>query len=276
MYLKLDDIRLPGAYEETTSATSRSTGRELRRGEIRTVKLNPATHALLEAKLTEAQAGGSPIELFVDEELIRCKPLSRSASSDGEGRWWAHTIQVEEVEVLKVESVEMLGLKLQPYLYKEEEHAKGLAIDLHVEADPQVSREILDALRGWHQADRARIGTDLPRDYFAVVRRGISDQPLMMRFSQCLWASQGKAIKYRLALVERTFDEAASIDWPLLTEHSNLLKTTGYEVALVETILDELIRKKILSRAEVTLLKGRAQRQAWDRQWELSRVNEID
>lgn len=140
-----------------------------------------------------------------------------------------------ETEELKLESLELGDVVLKPYKFEEEVQNGLLRIEARVEINPS-TREKLSELA----------------QYFPVVRRGISDEPLSMRFGQPLWsATSSENTKHRYVLVEERYDATAHQGF-LEPQFGNIRDSLVIAKAQLAKLLEVLEAKGALSTEEIT------------------------
>jgi hypothetical protein len=192
MHIVLGEAEVALTVKSSEVDTSRHTGRDLRRLEVELVLKSEAAEEEFRAALKAA--GEVPVGLVAD-------------SDDADGQWivversssyregipiYHHALELTEWEEIKASALELAGLSLEPYAYSESFGGEALIVTARVIID----RDQQDALFS-HEGDR----------YFQVVRRGLSDEPRLMRMGRCLWSREQETIKQELVLVDRAYDD---------------------------------------------------------------------
>ena len=176
---------------------------------------------------------------------------------------YSHTLELEEMEVLKLETLKIGDLKLQPYVYSEKFVDKYLIID---PASVMVTRDVAAQLEGMILKDA----------YYPVVRTGINPEPREMRFGKVLWSEQENNIKFKLILVEKGYDEL--VKFPALNEPelSNLMQIVAENSEKLKELLTVLNRKGVLDSKDVEVINSKSKANAWKTRRLFTGVNDID
>jgi len=192
MHIVLGETNLALIVKSSEVDISRHTGRDLRRLEVELVVKSEEVEEQLRAALEVASE--VPVCLVAD-------------SGDADGLWmvgersssyrdgvpiYHHVLELTEWEEIKASALELAGLSLEPYAYSESFDGEALIVTARVIID----RDQQDALFS-HEGGR----------YFPVVRRGLSEEPRLMRMGSCLWSREQQTIKQELVLVDRAYDE---------------------------------------------------------------------
>ncbi|MBO1332462.1 hypothetical protein [Streptomyces sp. VRA16 Mangrove soil] len=191
--MKTLDIQLLGAPRALAAAplrpdTSPHTGRALRRFALE-LHVPDERHEELEAELHAAATPEGP-HLPGSQGNWRVLDGWSTVSTGHRREIRIYRIQVEEVEVLDPSAVEIDGLPLRPRGYRE-----------HVEAGTLTVTLVAD-VRDEDDAQRLEESLAHPDAFHDVVRRGISDTPLRMRFGRCVWQrAQDGTRRHHLELI---------------------------------------------------------------------------
>lgn len=151
--------------------------------------------------------------------------------------------KIEEVEELKITKLIVNGLEFEPSLYNEEiEETNGNA--LIITAVIEINVEMWENIKS------------IPsKDFFSVIRRGISDKEKEMRWGRILWSKQEDTIRCRMVLVEKIYDEYNTFigfsEPELSNIERNLLKTSEK----VDRLLYLLVDKGIITNEEQEMIK---------------------
>jgi hypothetical protein len=176
-----------------------------------------------------------------------------------------HTMELEETEVLELESLEIGGLKLKPYVYAEKFEDKYLVID---HANVKVTGTAQTELNRMVEA----------KGYFPVARIGIDAKPREMRFGQVLWSEHEGETKFRLVLVEKGYDEYKGFSGHVLHEpmFSNMKSMVSMNSELIKELIAALKEKRILTAQEAAEIKSKSQKKIWDTYRMFTRVDDVD
>lgn len=93
---------------------------------------------------------------------------------------YTYTLELEQIENLKIEHLVIAGIKLSPYKYSEE-YDDGIIINTCVRISNEENEQLKNA-----------IGKNI---YFEVIREGISQESKMMRFGKTIWSEDGEFTK---------------------------------------------------------------------------------
>lgn len=182
-----------------------------------------------------------------------------------------HTFQLRESEILEPTTLEFGGFSLQPRRYSEmaDGDDRHLAIRVRVDLDAAIS-ERLEEFYG------ASVWTDQADDYFELVRRGIDDSPLRVRFGRCLWEPVESGRAYILNFFSEREEVDASFRGFSEPELGNTKRLAVATSEMLEALLEELGASGVLEEAALARVRGRAA-DAFQRRWrEFDRVRAID
>lgn len=139
-----------------------------------------------------------------------------SALSGTDGRWRVEThshsytqgssthsfsVEFEELEdPPQAEALSFLDLDLTPLSYQEEVDSDGcLLISAIVEPFTNIETELEERVVNYQSGGEPR--------YFDLLRSGVSDSPLSVRFGRCLWERSSDGRRHLLRFVSRSGDE---------------------------------------------------------------------
>lgn len=230
---------------ELPTVTSVVTGRPLRRFALE-LHVPDERHQELDDELHAAESPeGKPLQ-GADTDWIVLDGWT-TTSTGRRPEIYIYRMEVEEAEVLRASAVEIGGLSLLPIRYKERATAGKSTVTLVSEvAGEDIER--LEALLG------------KPASFHDVVRRGISDTPLRMRFGRCVWQRSADGTqRHHLELLS---DEGTSAPAPSsLALMDRIDRTAERAVAHSETLtalLEELRLRGVLSESAVRTLGAAA------------------
>src|SRR5487761_735915 len=109
--MKIDGVEVTGSFQETGTANSPHSGRQLVIGQIQFVVRDPDQQEHIAASLSRRSA----IDAVEGDRSLRFRILSSQYSSAGEGPPWKHTIEVEEAENLSPTEIVLDHLPLRPH-----------------------------------------------------------------------------------------------------------------------------------------------------------------
>lgn len=138
-------------------------------------------------------------EIFISDELLNlhnCKFCAKinSSSKCSTTTYTRYSIAFEECSNKKITGIELEQQRLEAYEISQHVDKNAIVI----EGNFIVNQEQFEMI------NRLRYGD---ADYFPVVRLGIDDAPLQMRFGRNLWSANQDIIKMSLVLVEEEYDQ---------------------------------------------------------------------
>lgn len=235
-------LALPGdplifSFAEEEPVASLYTGKPLRRLEFSLGARGTAAHEQLNAALTAAVNESVPV---ADRAGGKWEVTSYYSYPEGNLGMFTHEIKLTEREDLKVERVEFDGLSLTPERWELTPHGDTYMVQLLVSLDPAEHDQFEQA----QERHRGAGGTGI---YFPVRLAGIQDDPISMRFGQCLWQplDAGRA-RHKIVLVPEQGDSQGPGFQQLM--EPGMLRVTQ-RAAITKIRLDRLVQE--LERAGV-------------------------
>ena len=135
---------------------------------------------------------------ILDENLhldnCRFKARRKGYSSSNNLDFRIYFIEFEECCSKTITNLEIEGMYLEAYNISQEISNKAIVIN----AKAVVTKEQFEEI------NQLKCGNE---KYFSVIRTGIDDIPLRMRFGRNLWSEKEGIIKLRLVLVEEEYDK---------------------------------------------------------------------
>lgn len=185
---------------ESEGKTSRHSGRVLREVEI----AFRCSDALSEQVTDELNAAREESAALEAEDGTRWVVGSHS-HSNVDGRAWRFTVALGEVEEVRAERLEFLGLALAPSHYDERDASRDGVLVIVAEVAP--SAEDSRALER-HIIEQRLRNEGETNHYFDLRRVGVQDEPLQVRFGRCLWQEgDGRARRHLLVFVAAEGDD---------------------------------------------------------------------
>jgi hypothetical protein len=162
---------------------------------------------------------------------------------------YTETFELIEKEVINVTSLVIDDVEFIPYKYTEEFDNDALIITAKLQLDQEQEKRLLELVKR-------------DRKYFKVIRKGLNDEPLSMRFGwfdRFRWSLLEGYIKQQLVLVEEKYDSAPQKSSGFMEpEFTNILEQLAFSRSLINELADILIVKQLLSQEEFSQLKDRA------------------
>jgi hypothetical protein len=175
---------------------------------------------------------------------------------------YTHTLELIEVENLVTKTIIIGPLTIHPYHYFEDYSGDLLTIKLKVELT---------------EAEYIQISKmQLVKEDYAVIRKGINENPLPMHFGLCYWSQNNEIYKYSILLVEAKDEDepnelASTFKW---------LWTVRDEVADLSVRFDSLLSllkdKNIININELSLINQSNDDKANELTMNFYKVNNID
>lgn len=258
--LQLGDGRtFPAAIRRRASDRSPHTGRELQELHGWVTTADQDTHRWLSVAL---RGLGDGVVRSLDAVGEPAGRWQLSWNSYGEtGGVHTYGLILREAEDLALEVLQIDGMELHPYEYREEFLEEGLTIWAKVV--------------GTH-ADVTRINRLIrTRLTFPVVRRGIQNTPREMRLGVAEWSEYEDRIKYRLVLVDHEIGENMRAELGRIQE-ANSRSALGYYANLVERLSELLVERGAIARTELDAIREAARAQPGISRHEVWHVTDVD
>jgi len=176
------------------------------------------------------------------------------------------SVDLEEIEKLKIASLIISGKEFYPYEYSENFDDGFLMIFAKVKlSSDQIKKMLIEKIK---KDDK----------YFPVIRKGINDKEKLMRFGTVFWSKNNDDYKYDIVLVEKKCDEIGMFKdkdnfW---IKNSNLEHLVAYNNNYLDELIKLLINKKILSEKEVEIIKNKSKEKELEKVIDLYKVDDID
>lgn len=119
-------------------------------------------------------------------------------------------------------------------------------------------------------------------EYFEVIRKGIDDNPLKMRFGKIIWSEHENFFKVEVTLVEESYDrEENSNSEPFLRdlfqpEMNNIIKMLAYQQSFNKYLVELLQIKGLLIEEEISRIKDKSEQEVNRTLAMLYKINDID
>lgn len=157
-----------------------------------------------------------------------------------------YIFEIEEVEELNIICLKLNNLNIEPYNYYEEiDASKGDS--LIIKARTEINFDSWEKIQEIYNQN----------EYFSVVREGISDEKMNMRFERVIWSKEQNSIKCALLLYENVYDEF-KIHSPIKPEIESLKKYLIKNENIIEFLIELLYEKDLLTNEDMEniLLQG--------------------
>ncbi|MFJ8351489.1 hypothetical protein ACIQ9J_35080 [Streptomyces sp. NPDC094153] len=174
---------------------------------------------------------------------------SYSYTDNAQSLVYIHRLELQEVEELQASTVEVAGLTLVPIQYNEDIDEEALLVFLIADVSGEEGERLEELIVT--QEDQ----------YVDVVRRGVSETPVRMRFGRCLWQQgEGDTRRHNLTLVA---DEGqpdrplglAAINQPQL---GRAIEKTIANAKALDLLVEQLRSQGVLTEEVATNIKAAA------------------
>jgi hypothetical protein len=233
---------------ELPPVTSPHTGRSLRRVALE-LRVPSNRREELDAEL-EAASGddGRPLQGPDAKWFVSGNRVSYGVGAQPEV--YTYQLELQEAEDLTASAVEIRGLVLVPTAYRESVADNGNLVATFVtEVTGDEVRQLEELIVAGNQ-------------YFDVIRRGITDAPMRMRFGRCLWQEdEAGPRRHNLSLVADEDKPPIKPDGFSLLNEPQLTRTTEAAVAnarALGVLLEELQNQGALSEEAVARVRSAA------------------
>lgn len=218
-----------------------------------------------EKVIEECKCGGI-FEIDENEQAIRnykvhIKSSSYSGHNTDENTVYNYYVSFEEVDELLIESLNIGTLNIKPYKY-EEEYDEAIIISASV----KLSKEEMVELKKIQDGER----------YFDVVRVGINNEAVKMRFGQNIWSEHDEYFKVNLVLVESCYDTKETGHGLNEPEMSNIKRKLIHLNNFNNELVELLLIKEIITKDEVESIKKKADEKFKDGYRDLYKVEDVD
>lgn len=167
---------------------------------------------------------------------------------------------LSEVEELNLEGLQIGDVMVNPYRYSDEFSDNALVCNFCFDTDAQTRKYL----------------RSLPK-YFPVVRKGISDEPRLMRFGHVVWATDDEqTYRFRVTLVEESYDKSGGGNGLLQPEFGNALEMLAEVTVRFSRLLDMLESKGVLAAGDRANIQEIMEEDWKERRTEFSRVKDFD
>lgn len=265
IYLDFEGREIAVSLKNESRVHSRHTGTELRHIEVSLAVNNQQEHEKITDIIRSARENGIQSTdgqgRVLDKWIVKNNSYSYTGGST-DSRYF-HSIELEEMENLNVDSLVLGKLELQPYSYEEKFNGDALIIQAKVLLSKIQYANLKELMLG--------------ELYFPVIRHGLSEEPCEMRFGQTLWSKHKDGIKHELHLIDRIYDETNPRFRGLFNpEMSNMQKIIAGNTEIIEELIARMAHKGLLEVKELDDIRAKASERIWDREREFYRLEDID
>lgn len=248
MILKLGDKKIDVKEEYVNSVVSKSTGNEL----------NTYRFKIKVSGKEKFEDFKSRMHVYQEKFIFQIDENDKILARYNIGTWsyryynefdsddanYLCDVEIIQGEELKTDIIIIEGIKNEVLKYKEEfdKHNKAIIIKAVIKNTEEQREKIKEAIG--------------EKEYFKVVRPGINDDELEMRFGKTIWSKHGNYIKRNIILVERIYDDNDKIRKPLFwPELRNMMEMLAKNITYIENLEKILQDNNILDSSEIEKLK---------------------
>jgi hypothetical protein len=255
MILILAGYEIDFEVTESDSIISRQTGRELEHLHVN------ATIEGEEANEKVADYLNAPKEEGIDSKdgqiTKRWKVIRNSYSYRDNKEWVNYSLELEEMEEIKLDKLILDDLELTPYQYSED---IGSNDSLSAEGRVFLSEEQFDRVKELIEKD------------ITVIRKGINETPKQMYLLPAGWSKDEKGIKFQFRLNESK-DEKELSPFRTIWRAVNLIIKQDQ---IIEQLANLLIQKDIIKKEEFESIKAGIPERNWNIELDLYKETNLD
>lgn len=190
------------------------------------------------------------------------KVANHSYSYSDRSVLYHHSLEIEEVEMLNVSSLEIDELTLEPYFYQESFLDEELAIELRTNLNKEQHTLLKQIFK--------------ERDEVTVIRRGISDTPVQMIVLIGYWSTEDdNNIKHELRLTQKT-DSQKRNPFSALRWLRPMSDQVAEDQAAIGALIRVLERKNILTTEEAEEIRTEATTRSWENRYNFFKVDDLE
>ena len=152
--------------------------------------------------------------------------------------YYSFEIELKEKESLNIKELIIESKKYIPYAYKERFDDGALIIEAKVELNKEETKTLKNSTKD--------------KNYFSVIRKGINDDKISMRFGLCFWSESKGTIKHSLYLIQDIYDEKQEKSKnPFVIFEYNTANISYKIIKKLEETVNLLVDKSIINRDEL-------------------------
>lgn len=257
MILEFDNKKIEVREEYIKTTVSKSSGRELNNYRFKIKVVGKEKFENFKRQMNKYK------EKFINQIDSSGKVLAKFNIGNWSYRYYnefdseeiSYLCEVEIIqgEELKTDILVIEGVKNEVLKYKEEYDDYNNAI-------------IITAVIKNTEEQRNKINNLIGnKKYFKVIRPGINDVELEMRFGKTIWSKHENFIKRNIILVEKSYDENDRFNKPLLwPEMNNMMTMLAKNIAYINNLEKLLKDNSIVSEKNIAELKAKVEKEYKD------------
>jgi hypothetical protein len=186
------------------------------------------------------------------------KVINNSCSYGGNKDLVNYSLELEEMEEIKLDKLMLNDLELTPYRYRED---IGLDDSLSAEGRVLLSESQFDVFKKLIDKD------------ITIIRKGISETPRQMDLALSGWSKDETGIKLQFSLYDSKDDEN-ELSWsrPIWSAVDLIIK----QGQIIEQLANLLIQKDIIKKGEFESIKAGIPERNWNRKLDLYKEKDLD
>jgi hypothetical protein len=165
-------------------------------------------------------------------------------------------------EELKITSLKIGKLKVQPYEYEETIEEDALIIKAKVKLSEAIHSELKSQQKS--------------NNYFSVIRQGINEEPKKMRFGIGHWSKNKDIFKHEIVLIHERAEARVNPFKGIFQNIGQVQREVANTKAALDSLMNTLLEKNILSKTEVDIMNNDRLEQSWDIFYDFFKVDDID
>lgn len=259
MLLEFNGFKIPAQLVTKDEINSKHTGASLEKLEVRIYIESSESNEDFLSLLRDAEKTGLS---SIDEAgcIIKRWTIVNTSWSYTQGEpGYYHTIELTEEEDLNLTSLDINGIILHPYFYKETFEDDLLQIEAKVVLDEEGHKKIKTY--------------QLSNESFPVIRHGINEQPLEMSLGRSPWSKNGVEYKHKLFIFQGK-KKGVSEDFGSRIFMMN--ERIAFNKAMLLSLFDLLKRKDLVTEIELEQIEKEATNKSDDVSYEFNRFEDID
>lgn len=241
---------------ERSSIISNHTGLELQHIKVNATSSDELLNKSIEDYLSSAETGG--ITSKEGQTTKKWRLIKSEYRSFGDRRSVNYSLELEEIEELKLNRLILDDLELIPYQYREDFDFNNL---LSASARICIS-----------ESQFKRIKELFDKESITITRIGISEIPKEMILEPVAWSRDEVGIKFQFNLFEQDNEKRLDPLRPLWRSINLLVK----QEQIIEHLALLLIKKHVMDEKEYAEIKNTTPKINWDIKLELCRENDLD
>lgn len=199
---------------------------------------------------------------IIGEYKVYSKGCMYTGNYTDENTIYNYTLQFEEVVRVNLESLKIGNLEVIPYEYKEDYDDA-----LIIEAKIKLTKEEMEQFKVIEDGDR----------YFKVIRNGISDRVVTMRFGINIWSENEGNFKVSVILVEDIYDTKENKFKDVnQIQMKNMMYMLGTQININNQLMTLLLEKGLVNESEIEDIKYKAERDIKDVHRLFYKVKDVD